>query len=89
MTIPEYVSFVGRDGTVYTETATSVMSQPLVYPHLPLWQRITRRLTPRRWRKPLQPVRNDPLARHQRFIESTLKAVEELTRRRPWWKFWA
>lgn len=45
-----------RGDQIYTDTIRSVSysTQPYVAaPELPRWQRIVRRFTPRRWRKPL------------------------------------
>lgn len=72
----EYIAYIGTDGVMRTERADT---PPLIYPRLSTLQRITRKLTPKRWRKPLRPI-NDPLARHQRLMEATLKAVETLTK---------
>lgn len=47
---------VERDGVVYTEMVESVRwdgGAPAIYRDLNWWQRIARRLTPRRWRKSL------------------------------------
>lgn len=46
-------------GVLYTDTIRSVEvtgAVPTVYPKLSRLQRIVRRLTPARWRKPLQPI---------------------------------
>lgn len=45
-----------KDGVIYTDTVESVRYQsgsPAIYRTLNWWQRITRRLTPPRWRKSL------------------------------------
>ncbi|WP_136246215.1 hypothetical protein [Mycobacterium intracellulare] len=47
-------------GVLYTDTVqgiTSTDAQPAIYPTLTRWQRIKRRLTPSRWRKPIKPFR--------------------------------
>lgn len=72
----EYIAYIGTDGVMRTERADT---PPPIYPRLSTWQRITRRLTPKRWRKPLRPI-NDPLARHQRAVEGLLKSIEKLTK---------
>jgi hypothetical protein len=71
------VSFVdNRDGRVYTDHFAE--SQPPSYPRLSWWQRTIRALTPQRWRKPLRPIRNDPLARQQRMLEGIVASLEKL-----------
>lgn len=55
-----YVTFIGTDGVERTEKVESVRYQsstPAIWPMLSPWQRAVRRLTPKRWRKPLQPIR--------------------------------
>lgn len=47
-------------GVLYTDTVQSVISysaEPPIYPTLGWWHRLLRRFTPRRWRKPIQPIR--------------------------------
>lgn len=47
-------------GVLYTDTVqgiTNTDAQPAIYPTLTRWQRIKRRLTPSRWRKPIKPIR--------------------------------
>lgn len=46
-------------GVLYTDTVQSITStdaQPAIHPALNWWQRFRRQLTPRRWRKPIQPI---------------------------------
>ncbi|MDV6979642.1 hypothetical protein [Mycobacterium intracellulare] len=52
--------------------------KPAVYPTLSRRQRIMRKLTPPRWRKPLQPIRTDPLARQQRMMAGICETFDEL-----------
>lgn len=59
---------VEKDGVLYTDTVQSVRWQsgePAIWPELSWWQRLVRRFTPGRWRKPLKPIR-----------EATLPSVE-------------
>ena len=54
------ISFVTKDGEMITETVDSVRYEsgsPAIYAELNWWQRMVRRLTPRRWRKPIPVVR--------------------------------
>lgn len=58
--------------------------KPAVYPTLSRLQRIMRKLTPPRWRKPLQPIRTDPLARNQRMMAGICEALEALDELGAW-----
>lgn len=86
---------VEKDGVIYTDTVQSVhYSSPEaeIWPHRSVWQRMIRALTPKRWRKPLQPIRpykpatvavgigEDPLERAQDQIGKTLAWIEGLKR---------
>ena len=54
------ISFVNKDGEMITEVIDSVRYEsgsPAIYAELTWWQRMVRRLTPRRWRKPVPVVR--------------------------------
>lgn len=75
-------------GVLYTDTIKA--ASPVVYPTLTPWQRLVRRLTPPRWRKPLKPIRRDPLQRAQALTAKTLAAVEQLTAppAKSWWRRW-
>lgn len=47
-------------GVLYTDTVAGITStgpEPAIYPTLNWWQRIIRRLTPARRRKPIEPIR--------------------------------
>jgi hypothetical protein len=51
---------VDIDGVIHTDVLTSYSyhgGAPAVYPTLTRWQQLSRQLTPRRWRKPLTPIR--------------------------------
>lgn len=47
-------------GVLYTDTVAGVTltgPEPAIYPTPNWWQRFRRQLTPRRWRKPIEPIR--------------------------------
>lgn len=53
------IAFQYLDGPIHVGTVqdmTYTSGTPAIYPTLTRWQRITRRLTPRRWRKPIKPI---------------------------------
>jgi hypothetical protein len=55
---------VEKDGVPYTDTVQSVRWQsgePAIWPELSRWQQLVRRFTPKRWRKPLKPIREPTL----------------------------
>lgn len=59
-----------KDGVIFTDVVTSVgytSPEPAVWPELSRWQRVVRRLTPSRFRKPLLPVRAAELAKYTVF----------------------
>lgn len=85
-----------KDGVIYTDTIESVSMRsgtPAIYPTLTVWQRLVRRFTPARWRKPLKPIREagsatvsvqiggdpNPLERHQATLKQMQQAVDALT----------
>ena len=81
-----------KDGVIYTDIVTDIHWTPTYSPapELTLRQRITRRLTPRRWRKPLpQPTRqtdtitvsvgNDGIERGLANVRNIAAAVDALT----------
>lgn len=54
------IAYQRADGTIFTDTVQSVhyrSAEPAIWPELSWWQRMVRRLTPARWRKPLKPIR--------------------------------
>ncbi|MGV0042044.1 hypothetical protein [Mycobacterium colombiense] len=56
----ERVAYQGSDGLIYTGTVENITyssGKPAIYPTLTRWQQLKRRLTPRRWRKPIKPIR--------------------------------
>lgn len=79
-----------KDGVLYTDTVQSVRYQSQEWvapPERSLWQRIVRRLTPRRLRKPLpqsppkpatvtvQVGQANPLERHQRQVADIQRMI--------------
>lgn len=66
-------------GVVYTDYIENMTGRAPIYPRLPWWRRVARSLTPKRWRKPLQPIRVDPVARQQRMLQNVINAIDGLT----------
>lgn len=63
-------------GVLYTEYADTIKRAE--YPRLTRWQRLRRKLTPPRWRKPLLPIANDPVSRAQRMNANILRELDKL-----------
>lgn len=58
--VGDKVAFQSRDGIIYTDTIqamTYTSAEPAIWPTLSRWQSFLRRMTPSRWRKPLEPIR--------------------------------
>lgn len=58
------IAFQYLDGPIHVGTVQDISytsGTPAIYPTLTRWQRIQRRLTPRRWRKPIKPIREATL----------------------------
>ena len=88
------VSIAGPDGTMHTEYVSSIgyrSGQPEIRKRLSGWQRMIRRLTPARWRRPIPVMRpatsdrivvafseDDPAKRAFRLNERTKAAMLEL-----------
>jgi len=86
-----------KDGIIYTDRVESVRydsGSPAVYRRLNRWQRMVRRLTPPRWRKPLLlrsavlssitiNGENGDLGKTITQIEQMKRALEDLTRKGP------
>lgn len=90
-----------KDGIVYTDVVQEVRyTSPTVaiWPQLSLWQRIVRRLTPKRFLKPLQPIREaepggvtiltgqhgaDVMARQRKAMEQAGEFIDGLISNKP------
>lgn len=70
------VSVVTRHGVVRTDYVKNL--RPAAVPKPSRWQRFVRRLTPKRFRKPLQPA--TPVERALALTAETLRLIERLTK---------
>ena len=73
----DLVSYVGRDGKLYTDYYRKP-TPGLADPPRTWWQRTLRKLTPKRWRKPLRQL--TPIERHQLMLRDIDRHVQRITR---------
>lgn len=91
------ITYIGSDGIARTDvvTATGYRSpRPAIYAHQNRWQRLVRRITPQRWRKPVPVVReyqpaqvllgfeneDDPVRFAQRQVEQINNSLARILR---------
>lgn len=92
---------IEKDGVLYQDTISDVRwssPEPAVWPHLTAGKRLLRRLTPARWRKPLQPIRaaklaevtiRTPMQRYADLLDNVATTVAQLTAvpvKVSWWR---
>lgn len=91
------ITYIGSDGVARTDVVTATgyrSAQPAIYAHQNGWQLLVRRLTPRRWRKPVPVIResqpaqvllgfkdqSDPVRFAQRQVEQMNTSLTRILR---------
>lgn len=72
----QLISVLCSDGVLRTDYYRP--PGPTVHAELTWQQRLVRKLTPRRWRKPIPLVHNDPIARASRMYDSMAEKLVEM-----------